>query len=880
MKLKHTHLLTVLLLSTTIVSKGQAWTRGVTQEHPDFHDIQRAFNDYWAPFHVVNGRFMENGVEHKAPGWKQFKRWEHYWEVRTGPTGAFPDDNVDCVEWGKYAKDHLGGQGSAKVNADWTPLGPSTNTVGGIGRISCIAFHPTDANTFWVGTPAGGLWKTTNGGGDWSTNTDDLPVLGVSSIAIDPTDAQTMYIATGDGDGALSLSAFGQPLPGDTRSIGILKSIDGGQNWTSVLSAEPEEGLLIRKIVIDPVYPNYLFAVSNQGIWATEDGGDNWSQVLTGYFTDIEYHPVNTDITYASSLDPGGNAQVYISYNVGVDWVQATGLSGVNRIEIGVTPAEPDAVDILCSSAANDGMEGMYYSLNQGVDWAQYWTGGAGGNLLGYYDDASDESGQGSYDLAFAIDPANYSNIYVGGVNTWRTNDGGAGWSPASIWTDGAPYNNFGYPVVHADKHFLAFHPLLANTLFDCNDGGVWKSTDGGDSWTDLNNGITTSQMYSISNAQTVPDRIAAGLQDNGAIARDNGEWSKVTGGDGMMCAIDPSDENYIYTAYVNGVIYRTEVATQNQYTISENMPGGQQAGEWLTPYLLDPDNPSVIFAGYESLYRSDDRGDSWEQRSTPYPGVKMNYLAIARSNSDVICAGYLTGLLRSTNGGYDWTDITAGLPVDQVSISSVTIDPVDPEFILVTLSGYADGQKVYLSADGGASWGNATNTGLPNLPVNCLEIDASSGTVYLGTDVGVYVYDADITGWAPFNTGLPNVVVADLEMYYAEGKLRAGTFGRGLWETTTYNVSVGRPPVESGLSVFPVPAADLFTVRLAGPGDDLRGVDVYNAAGQVVARERASGTGRNAALTVDVSGLPSAVYQLVVHTAQGDRAQRVVVQR
>lgn len=257
-----------------------------------------------------------------------------------------------------------------------------------------------------------------------------------------------------------------------------------------------------------------------------------------------------------------------------------------------------------------------------------------------------------------------------------------------------------------------------------------------------------------------------------------------------------------------------------------------------------------------------------------------MNYLAIARSNSDVICAGYLTGLLRSTNGGYDWTDITAGLPVDQVSISSVTIDPVDPEFILVTLSGYADGQKVYLSADGGASWGNATNTGLPNLPVNCLEIDASSGTVYLGTDVGVYVYDADITGWAPFNTGLPNVVVADLEMYYAEGKLRAGTFGRGLWETTTYNVSVGRPPVESGLSVFPVPAADLFTVRLAGPGDDLRGVDVYNAAGQVVARERASGTGRNAALTVDVSGLPSAVYQLVVHTAQGDRAQRVVVQR
>lgn len=879
MKRNHLIIAAAAVLLFNSATDAQNWTNDITSVRPTFQEVQQGFNAFWAPYDVKDGWWTDaEGRRRKAAGWKQFKRWEHYWHVRTGPTGEFPSNLVECSAWDEYTRGGSAHGGRAASN--WSSLGPNnSNNIAGVGRINCIAFHPTNSNTMWVGTPAGGLWKTTNGGASWTTNTDDLPVLGVSSIAVHPTSPSTMYIATGDGDAALSLSAFGHPFAGDTKSIGILKSTNGGSTWVQVLSAEQSDGILIRKLIIDPAYPEYLYAATSVGVYQTTDGGDTWSNVLEGYFMDLEFNPGNSDIVYAASYDPAGSAQVYVSYDFGQSWSQATSLSGVNRLDIAVCPSMPDNVDILCSDAATNGMHSMHYSTDAGETWAPYWIGGAGANLLGWFGDASDEGGQGNYDLTLAIDPNNYNNLYVGGVNLWRTNNGGASWWPSNMWTGDAAYSTPpGTPVVHADKHHVVFHPLQPNVMFDCNDGGVYKSTDGGSTWLNITNGIVNSQMYSISSAQTTSDLLLAGLQDNGSIGLDQGSWQELTGGDGMMCHIDPVDPNYLYTSYANGVLYRITVSPPSFTTISANLPGGQQAGEWVTPYQLDPNNPSVIFAGYEGVYRSANRGDTWSLLSTPVPGAKINYLAVAPSNSSTIYIGYLDAVFRSTNGGMSWLNVTGTLPTNTVYISGLQVDPTDANALLVTLSGYAIGQKVYITADGGSTWTNVSGNGLPNVPVNCAEVDPAAGEVYIGTDAGVYKYDGEVNDWVEDNQGLPNVVVTDLDLQHGSGLLRAGTFGRGLWETSVLSVGVDHMSAQDAITVYPVPNDGHFTVQLKGLLDKVHSMELVNSLGQL-AWSQASFGAQHDRFNVDASELPSGVYVLTVNTAKARYVSRVTVE-
>lgn len=874
-----------LLLTLGIASYAHAqhWTQNVKGPEPTFQDIQQAFNDHWAPFDVRDGYYVDvDGQKHKAPGWKQFKRWEWYWQQRTGPSGQFPSNLVDCMEWEEIAKaKHRPSAGYDRGASDWTSLGPnSPDNIAGVGRVNCIAFHPTNANTYWIGTPAGGMWKTTNGGGSWTTNTDNLPVLGVSWIAIHPTTPNTMYIATGDGDAASSLSAFGQQFQGDTKSIGILRSTNGGNSWTSVLSAEQSEGLLIRKVLIDPAFPDYVYAATNFGIYQTTDAGATWANILQGYFMDLEFNPGNSDIVYAATYDPSGNAQVFTSTDYGQNWTQTTNLSGVNRIDIAVTPASPDNADLLCSDASNHGLHSLYWTSNSGASWSQYWTGGAGNNLLGWMGDASDANGQGSYDLTMAIDPANYSNIFVGGVNLWRTNDGGSSWSTSNIWSVHPDYNPPPNPqLVHADKHHVVFHPTQANTMFDCNDGGVYKSTNGGLTWMDISAGIVNSQLYSLSSSQTNSDLIVAGLQDNGSIGYDQGEWELITGGDGMKCHIDPIDPNYLYTSYANGKLYGITLSPLSITVMSDNIPGGQPQGEWVTPYVLDPNDPATIFAGYQAVYKSTNRGNSWTQLGTPASGGTLNYLEVAPSNSAVLYAGFLNAIFRSSNGGSTWQNITGPLPVSVDHISGFNVDPTDENAVILTMSGYTSGNKVFVTTNGGTTWDNATNSGLPNLPVNCSHIDAVAGVVYLGTDAGVYLFDAGTSSWQSFNSNLPNVVVTDLDIQYNTGMLRAATFGRGVWETPTLSVGFSSARKATDLLVFPNPNKGRFTLQLSSLMARVEGVKLFNSTGQVVWEIQVERTSGNERITIDTGSLPPGMYLLNVLTNRGPATERIVIE-
>ncbi|OJJ18228.1 hypothetical protein BKI52_25740 [marine bacterium AO1-C] len=740
--------------------QAQDWVKQMQKPNANFYEIKKSFESHW-----------KNRPYARSQGYKQYKRWEYFWEKRVSPTGKFPLAGIKNVEWDKYLKAHpeikLAKQLRTKsTTGTWTSLGPNSSPGGyqGVGRINCIEFHPTNANLFYVGTPAGGLWRTTNGGSSWTNLTDDLPIIGVSSIVIHPTNSNILYIATGDADGS------------DTPSVGVMKSTDGGITWSKTgLDWTMQQGRQISVLLMHPTNANTLIAATSEGIYKTTNGGTTWARKATGTYRDLEVKPGTATTWYATGTQNNGNHQVFLSNNTGESWSQVTNLSGKNRIAIAVSANNPNLVAAVTSNASNNGFGGFYTSTNSGSSFSLKYNSR---NLLGWSSTGSDSGGQGWYDLTIAVSPTNANVMHVGGVNNWRSTNGGSSWSINNHWS-GAPV------TVHADKHFLMYHPLQSNTLFECNDGGVYKTTNGGSSWTDLTNGMAHTQFYKIGVSQSDAGYVVAGAQDNGTKLRRGSSWTNIGGGDGMECIIDPLDRNIQYYSIYYGRI--TRIMNGSTSTISNNVPG-RPRGAWVTPYVLDPSNRQTIIIGYQDVFRSNNRGNSWTNISNGQTGTdNLNAIAVAPSSSNTIYAASYTKIYRTTNAS-SWTDITAGLPSGP-RITYIAVSSSDPNTLWVTLSGYTSGQKVFKSINGGSSWTNISGT-LPNLPINCVLHDSntSNESLYIGTDVGIFYRNNTLGDWVSFSNGLPNVVVRELEIQHSSGKLRAGTYGRGLWESDLYS--------------------------------------------------------------------------------------------
>lgn len=784
MKVKNT--LTLLFLIIVIHVNAQEWMNSLRNSNPNFFEIQKAFNDYW-----------KDKPQEKGKGYKQFKRWEWFWSQRVGKNGEFPKSSVLWDEMANYHNSNHSQKllsALSATTANWAFKGPNTSIGGyrGLGRINCIAFHPTLANTFWVGTPAGGLWKTTDGGTTWSTNTDNLPIIGISDIAIDPTNANIMYLATGDGEGALSL----QNGAGDTKSIGVLKSTNGGLTWTAVLTASVSQNILIRRLIISPTNPQVLLAATNYGIYRTANGGTNWNLVTgANWFMDMEFKPTDPNYVYASTFNNAGNAQIYTSTNNGVTWSLISTFPSYSRINLAVSANFPALVDALCANTSG-GLGGLWYSNNSGASFTQYFNGTCSNNLLHNTFNASGCGGQGTYDLAYAINPTNSNEIWAGGVNTWRTTDGGANWYLNNIWSVS---QTTAVPEVHADKHFIAYHPLNNAFVYECNDGGLYVTNNGGSTWFDITNGMGISQIYRIGTSATVANDVICGLQDNGSKEVQTNTWYERTGGDGMECIIDYTNSNIQYASYAQGRIYKTTNGWSSTSTIVQNNGAGVDApGEWVTPYIMHPTNNNILLVGKAQVYQTTNGGSTWSQLGT-LPGAIGNVIsmAYAPSNPSVIYVATASQFFKTINGGSTWTLMGTSVP----RITYITVDPLNPNRVWETNSGYTAGDKVWYSSNGGVSWSNFSGS-LPNIPVNCIVYQNSTAdALYIGTDVGVYFRDASMADWIPYNTGLPNVIVNELEISYNNNKLWAATFGRGLWNSDLYCANPSQPGAISGLT-------------------------------------------------------------------------------
>ncbi|MDX5347281.1 MAG: hypothetical protein LPK19_08530, partial [Hymenobacteraceae bacterium] len=821
------------LMAVSLHAEAQVYIEKNSSDTLTFKDLQRQFGNWKRDKDLSQYKY-----------WKYFKRLEMEMQLHTDAQGEPADPAIYFEEAAKVAREKKAAAKNRFSANAWYPVGPyvvptnQTNYMeNGIGRINCIAFHPSSPATYFVGVAQGGVWKTTNNGQSWTPLTDDLPITRISDIAIDPNNTNTMYISVCD----YAYIGAGLFLDGRKRNthygLGVYKTTDGGLTWNPTgLSFQQidRDASLIKKILVNPANSNNLVACGASGMYVSLDGGATWARNINNLFWDMVQHPANPNILYAASgwvrTANMGQAGIYKSTDFGTTWsllstnIPQTG--AVQRIKLAIAPTDPDYVYALAVNTAN-GLYGLYKTTNGGTAW-QFINPGVnileGGN-------GSAGGGQGNYDLALMVSGTDRNLIYTGGVNIWGSADGGQTFNPISHWT-----TNYG-PTLHGDIQFMERQPGTG-TIFVCNDGGLyrtstitissWASANSGTpwptQWTNISNGMAITSFYRISSSKDNSGRIIAGAQDNATFYFDGTSWKTIFGGDGMDNFLIPGNQNDIFGSSQYGNLLRSTNGGMSY--VGAKPPVGGEAGEWTTPLVADYNQPNVVYAGYENVYKSTTGGITWSRISNFPRGFnpsEISALAVANSNSNVLYAARrvryehnLPGsVYKTTNGGSTWTNITAGLP-DSLYYTSIEVAESNENVAYVTMAGFSAGNKVFMTSNGGSTWQNISYN-LPNIPVNCLKYIPGKNYVMVASDLGVYVLENGTTNWINQSQDLPNVIVTDIEFNSSRNKVYVSTFGRGIWATDLDVFVSGAAKQlisEASISLYPSPNNGSFTIR------------------------------------------------------------------
>lgn len=739
---------------------GQEWTKTMT-DGSSIYEAKAAFDAHWGDQGYIKGR-----------GYKQFQRWFNFWEPRLYPSGEWDQLDsqayLDAVRLAQPQENRDGGDWQSLGLDDWTAssYGP------GNGRVNCIAFDPSNDQVVFAGTPAGGLWKSTNNGQDWSPLTDHLPTLGVSGIVVSEDDSDVIYIATGDSDAS------------DTYSLGIFKSIDGGETWTTAgLTFLLSQSVRTHRLMAVPGSPDTIFAATTDGLYKTINGGVTWIKVISAHIRDLEFKPGDVNTIYASSTSFYVSTDGGDNFTVMNDGLPASG--GLARASIAVTPDEPEWIYFLAAVDNTSSYEGLYRSTDSGGSWQ---LRSDSPNLLGSADDGGSTYGQAWYDMEIAVSPTDANSVIVGAVNLWESSNGGLSWGLNAFWTWPPSGTNY----VHADIHNLDYNN---GTLWCGSDGGVFRSTNEGGSFTDMSEGLSISQFYRLGVYAGNSSRVSCGAQDCGTNLMNGNSWTHVLGADGMETIIHPDDQNIMWACTQNGGLQKS---TNGGSNFSWSASGISEDGAWTTPYILSPVNPDVMYAGFENVWRSTDGADSWQVISD-FSNEQLRSVAMGLFDPNTIYAASYGNLYKTSDAGGDWENISFGLANE--AITYLAVDPLDVDRIWVTFAGFEEGEKVYLSENGGDTWQNISGN-LPNCPVNCIVYDTETDDgIYIGTDLGVYYQSEELASWHPFMDGLPNVIVSELEINYNDQKIFAATFGRGLWSSEVWQSPTEAPEADIELN-------------------------------------------------------------------------------
>jgi len=600
---------------------------------------------------------------------------------------------------------------------------------------------------------------------------------------------------------------------------------------------------------------------SNLGVWHSTDGGLNWTNTTAtlttaAEFDDLVMDPTNPAVLYVglqAGRTGGFTRGIYKTTNGGSTWLSVTTFfsndTNVGRIALAIAPSSPSTIYASVANSQDYSLYAMLKSSNGGASWTQLVNTP---NFLG---------GQGLYDNVLAVSATNPNLIYAGGVYSYdsstppgliKSTDGGSSWTGIDRGIDGSG--------VHPDHHALAFD--AAGNLLDGNDGGIFRTTNAGSTWQNLNTNLATIQFTSVAVDPNNPNDIIGGSQDNGTSKYVAGTgWTTIWQGDGGVAQIDPSNPQ---------IVYASNFFKQGQYHLFRSDDGGQNftgimSGistsdpvNFYAPYVIDPGNTSRLLFGSNRVYETTSRGNFWSPISPALSSGVIIAVGLAASDSNTIYAAYSSGSVFVTrNHGSTWANVTGTLSLNSAQLAAawlpgegddggedeggrplqpaasgvgeILVDPNNAAVAYLVKDRFGGGH-VFMTTTAGASWSDVSGN-LPDLPTHAIALDPrGSQTLYVGTDQGVYRSTTGGQSWSLFGSGLPNAIVSNLVLSTSKSFLLAGTHGRGAW---MISLSATSTSPQASLTGNGQPIADGSFFISTGNGTDFGSVAVGSSTSQ-----------------------------------------------
>lgn len=817
--------------------------------------------------------------EHKIPG--SFKALQHFSKQRAYPNNSIPQGSFSQAfeEHEKITSVH---QTMLTPSELWEAEGPWNVT----GRTLCLAINPQDDNILYAGSASGGLWRSNDLGNDvsWQRMETGFPVLGVSTIAFAPGDSMVMYIGTGEvynyydtGTDAAYRSTRG------SYGIGILKSEDGGSTWKKSLDWSYNEEHGIWMIKVHPTNPDIIFANTTEGVYRSKDAGETWDLVLPVIMgTDIEINESNPDLLLASfgNFNTEGKG-IYRSEDGGDSWLKIEGVfinSFNGKILMAQANSNPDRVyaSIGNGFSFEHGATWLYRSNDFGLNW-----------VLANQTDYSLWQGWFSHDVA--VNPNNPDEAICVGIETWKTENSGdfiehKAFGGVTLGTppiegpDGPP------DYVHSDQHFVMYHPNIEDLVLIACDGGVYKSLDGGDSWSSANGGMQTAQFYNgFSVSHNGNDLSMGGLQDNSTVIyKGSKAWTRAIGGDGSWTAINYDNENIIFGSWQGLNVMRSE--DQGGDFIYNNFKEADDNPLFISPYAVCDQSADIMMAAGLYVYYSVNSGISWVTlNGSEVLDQSGGALCLAIAPSDCGTAYIGTAPFNAkpkifaTYGDLDtWVDVSESLP-DRFP-NDLAVDPIDPMIVYATFSGFGTGH-VFRSEDGGENWVDISYN-LPDLPTNAIIMDPRyPDRLYVGNDFGVYSMDySSDTEWSKWVEGMPLAAICmDLKVDPINNQLWVATHGNGAYSRDL--IEVPSSTIESNslsnFEVYPNPVSNY--IRIKSSKELIETIRIIDDSGRKLKNENSIN-----ALTkeLNISSLANGVYTMIINEKESKRIVKVSNER
>ncbi len=759
-----------------------------SQENSDsLNSAQQIFN-YRDSYFYEN--YLSKNSDIEGSGYEEYLHEKYNFEM------SKMNQSSDIVyteqkRWDTYKESKLVylGNGDKMPASNWINLGP--NSIDSFsGKMTCHAFDPVDPEIVWAGSSTGGIWRTINGGDNWTSMTDELPSMLISDIEVNPNNRNVILAGTGTAN--FTGITIG---PG----VGVLKSTNNGLSWyQTTFNYQTGQNVAVSKLRWKPESADSVYMASSIGIWLSTNSGDSWSILRNGNISTIEFNNNSPNIIYAMIKAEG----VFRSTNAGITWsLLSNGLPtgpAIGYSSLTISKSNPDVLYVSMSDASTFGSLGLFRSADGGSSWNKITNAP---NVLCQPNFPT--QCQGWYVNVISVSPNNPDLIFYGGVQLWRSSNGGTTWTRHDILATNLA-NSFGKTYV--DQSDIGFDPANPDIIYIFNDGGVQKSVNAGLWWEKKNADLITGQLYRIASSATDTNLIIGGFQDHGLQKLNNANgnifWTRWSTNDGTNVIIDPTDNNIFYGDYFLGAHYKSTNGGASWQSTFAIQNGITESATFIAPLIMHPSDNTILFtASAARIYKTTNGGSLW----IPIADIpNIITMAIDKLNPEIMYAhaydNSTWALWKSTNSGTNWIQINnASIPTWRVT--DLEPDPSVSGVVYATRnSANLHQDHVKKSTDFGETWTNITGN-LPDIFVYAISVSPFNGDhIYLATDLGVYASTSGGSDWFEFNTGLPIARTFDIHYHPLDRTVRIATIGRGVWKAKAIDASVGIENISSSV--------------------------------------------------------------------------------